>query len=261
TIACGTAFTVSGSQPSVTVNKAGNTPTAANKTATFSSTDQAVTLTASVTSDAGTVNQGSVTFTVKDSATVIGSTASGSMTGGNASASYTLPGGSAAKTYTIEAAYTSGPTGSFADRTGRAHARTADTGLATINSNLHSLHDALPISSGAGTVNQGSVTFTVKDGATVIGSTASGSVASGNASASYTLPGGSAAKTYTIEAAYTSGPTGSFADSSDNTKTLTVNKAAATANITDKTATYDTSEHAVTLTATLTHGAERVNHA
>src|SRR5206468_10419926 len=76
TIACGTAFTVSGSQPSVTVNKAGTTTTAANKTATFSSTDQAVTLTASVTSDAGTVNQGSVTFTVKDSATVIGSTAS-----------------------------------------------------------------------------------------------------------------------------------------------------------------------------------------
>src|SRR5439155_13347977 len=97
------------------VNKAATTTTATSKPATFSSTDQTVTLTATVTSGAGTVNQRSVPFTVKDGPTVIGSTASGSVVSGGASASYTLPGGSAAKTYTIEAAYTSGSTGSFAD--------------------------------------------------------------------------------------------------------------------------------------------------
>src|SRR5207249_1738772 len=108
------------------------------------------------------------------------------------------------------------------------------------------------VTSGAGTVNQGSVTFTVKDGVTVIGSTASGSVASGSASASYTPPGGSAAKTYTIEAAYTSGPTRNFAPTPRTTKPLTVNKAGTTTTAADKTATFSTADQTVTLTATVT---------
>jgi hypothetical protein len=52
-------------------------------------------------------------------------------------------------------------------------------------------------------VNGGTVTFTVKDGATTIGSpVVSGTVSGGNASANYTLPGGTAPDDYTIGAVY-----------------------------------------------------------
>ncbi len=254
-----TQFAPSSGSVAQTVNKAATTTTAASKTATFSTTDQTVTLTATVTSGAGTVNQGSVTFTVKDGATVIGSTASGSVASGGASASYTLPGGSGARTYTIETAYTSGPTGNFADSSDNTKTltvskagttTTAADKTATFSTTDQTVTLTATVTTGAGTVNQGSVTFTVKDGATVIGSTALGSVASGGASASYTLPGGSGARTYTIEAAYTSEPTGNFADSSDNTKTLKVNAALVTVNITGGPFTYDGSLRAATVTTT-----------
>lgn len=78
--------------------------------ATYSTTDQTLTLNATVTSTGGTVNEGTVTFTVKKDSTVIGSAVtSGTVTDGIASASYTLPGGTPADTYAIEAAYTGGP--------------------------------------------------------------------------------------------------------------------------------------------------------
>src|SRR5439155_220751 len=188
----------------------------------------------------------------------------------SASASYTSPGGSAAKTYTIEAAYTSGATGNFADSSDNTKTLTVNKGgttttaadkTATFSSTDQTVALTATVTSGAGTVNQGSVTFTVKDGATVIGNTASGSVASGSASTSYTLPGGSAAKTYTIAAAHTTGLTGSFADSSDNTKTLKVNPALATVNITGGPFTYDGSPHAATVTTTPSIAGYSVNYA
>jgi hypothetical protein len=71
------------------------------------------------------------------------------------------------------------------------------------------------------------VTFTVFDGATQIGNPAtSGTVSGGNASATYTLPGATIAKNYTIQAIYNPG-TGQ-ATSTDATHTLTVAKAAST---------------------------------
>src|SRR5207249_9554824 len=106
-----TPFAPSSGSVAQTVNKAATTTTATSKTATFSSTDQTVTLTATVTSGAGTVNQGSVTFTVKDGPTVIGSTASGSVVSGGTGRTHTLPGGSAAKTYTIEVGRATGREG------------------------------------------------------------------------------------------------------------------------------------------------------
>ena len=75
-------------------------------------------------------------------------------------------------------------------------------------------------------VNVGTVTFTVKQGATTIGvSTTSGTVSAGNASVTYALPTGTPAGTYSIEAAF-SGGTG-FAASA-GTGTLTINKRLAT---------------------------------
>ena len=80
------------------------------------------------------------------------------------------------------------------------------------------------VTSGTLTVNEGTVTFSVFKGATQIGtSVTSGTVSGGKVSASFTLPGGTAVGTYTIQAIYNPGP--DFLTSSDNTHTLTVNPA------------------------------------
>ena len=82
---------------------------AANVSAAASSTDQTVTLTATVTSAAGTVNAGTVTFSVLQGSSVIGSPVSASVNAGSASASYTIPGGTAWGLYTIQAVYGGAP--------------------------------------------------------------------------------------------------------------------------------------------------------
>ena len=75
---------------------------------------------------------------------------------------------------------------------------------------------------GGPAVNNGSVTFTVKQGLTTIGSaTTDNSVVAGAASVSYLLPAGTDAGPYTIEAAYTPG-TGFNASSGSGS--LTINK-------------------------------------
>ena len=78
-------FAIAGSSPRLTVTfspRASTTTTAPNATATYG--DSSVTLNATVTSGAGTVNEGTVTFTVKDGATTIGSVTSGTVTSGAA---------------------------------------------------------------------------------------------------------------------------------------------------------------------------------
>ena len=73
-------------------------------------------------------------------------------------------------------------------------------------------------------VNNGSVTFTVKQGATTIGvATTDTSVVAGAASVNYSLPAGTDAGAYTIDAAYTPG-TGFNA--SNGSGSLTINKRA-----------------------------------
>src|ERR1041385_5649874 len=71
-------------------------------------------------------------------------------------------------------------------------------------------------------VNNGSVTFTVKQGATTIGAaTTDNTVVAGAASVSYGLPAGTDAGPYTIEASYT--PGAGF-NASSGTGSLTINK-------------------------------------
>ena len=82
------------------------------------------------------------------------------------------------------------------------------------------------VTSSSGTVNEGMETFTILSGTTVVGSPVTISVAAGMASTSYSLPGGTAAGTYTIQAVYNG--TGNFLQSSDNTHLLTINGAATT---------------------------------
>ncbi|HEU4932230.1 MAG TPA: MBG domain-containing protein [Pyrinomonadaceae bacterium] len=93
----------------VTFNGTVNTTTTvANATATYG--DTSVTLSATVTPASGpAVNNGSVTFTVKQGATTIGAaTTDNTVVAGAASVSYALPAGTDAGPYTIEAAYTPG---------------------------------------------------------------------------------------------------------------------------------------------------------
>ena len=84
------------------------TTTVANATATYG--DASVTLNATVTPASGpAVNNGSVTFTVKQGATTIGAaTTDNTVVAGAASVSYALPAGTNAGPYTIEASYTPG---------------------------------------------------------------------------------------------------------------------------------------------------------
>ena len=98
-------------------------------------------------------------------------------------------------------------------------------------------------------VDQGTVTFTVKNsGNTTVGSAVtSGTVSNGAASATYVLPGGTLPQTLTIQAAYSG--SANFAASSDNTRTLTVTKAATTTFVGPASAPPSASAQNVTLLA------------
>ena len=89
--------------------KADTTTTVSNATAVFSSTDQSVMLTANVTADALTVNEGTVTFTVTNAGNaVVGLPAMGNVSGGVATATYTLPGGTLPQALTITGDFSGG---------------------------------------------------------------------------------------------------------------------------------------------------------
>jgi hypothetical protein len=110
------------------------TTTVANASATYG--DTSVTLNATVTPASGpAVNNGSVTFTVKQGLTTIGAaTTDNTVVAGAASVSYALPAGTDAGPYTIEASYTPGAGFNASSGTGsltinkRAIEVTADSG-------------------------------------------------------------------------------------------------------------------------------------
>jgi hypothetical protein len=102
---------------------------------------------------------------------------------------------------------------------------TTTAGNATATYSASSQQVALSASvTSASTVTEGTVTFTVANSSNqTVGQATTGPVSGGSASASYGLPAGLPAGTYTIDAKYTD-PGGSYADSPD-TATLTVTKA------------------------------------
>ncbi len=69
-------------------------------------------------------------------------------------------------------------------------------------------------------VSEGSVTFTVQQNGTTVGTPTSAAVANGAASGSYALPSGLATGSYTIQAAYGGGA--DFAPSSNSSHVLTI---------------------------------------
>ncbi len=106
---------------------AATTTTTANTSVTYSASSQAVAVRATVTSPAGAVNGGTVTFTLLQGATQVGTpVVSGTVSNGSASASYTVPGATASGNYTIQAAY-SGSSG-FAASTSAPYVWVVDSG-------------------------------------------------------------------------------------------------------------------------------------
>jgi uncharacterized repeat protein (TIGR01451 family) len=251
---------------SLTVQGAVTTTAAANASAGFSSSDQNVTLSASVTSSQGTVNVGAVTFTVSSGGGQIGVAAiSGTVTAGSATATFILPGGTAAGSYTIAAVYNSA--GNFAGSSDSAHTLAvsgiATTTAAVSTSTTYSAANqnialAATVSTGQGAVNAGTVTFTIKSGSTLIGGpVTSGTVTNGAAGATFVLPGGAAAASYTILAVYNAAA--GFASSSDSSQSLIVTAAATTTTATNASPTFGTANQNIALTAAVASTQGTVN--
>ncbi len=96
---------ISGTATFPLINQATTTLAVATATAFFASTDQNVTLSATVSASIP-VNEGAVTFTVTQGATTTGTSAtSATVANGAASATFVLPAGTPAGTYTITAVY------------------------------------------------------------------------------------------------------------------------------------------------------------
>jgi hypothetical protein len=248
----------------LTVTPAVTTTTATSASATFSPLGQSVSLGATVTSAAGIIIAGTVTFTILNGTTVVGNPVTVNVAAGSAHAPYELPAGTAGGTYTIRAAYSGTP--NFAASTEAAHqltvnpaatTTTAASASAVFSSGGQSVPLTATVTSPAGTVNEGTETFTALNGSTVVGSPVTVNVAAGSASASYALPAGTGAGTYTIRAVYDG--TAAFGTSTDAAHTLTVGRAAVSGTAASTSVIESNGPQTVTLTTTLTSPAGTVN--
>src|SRR5207249_1745739 len=81
---------------------------------------------------------------------------------------------------------------------------TTTTAGATVTYSVSDQHIALTatVSSGGGTVNEGTATFSLMRGPTAIGSPATATVTAGTANTSLAVPGGTPGGVYTIQAVY-----------------------------------------------------------
>jgi hypothetical protein len=203
---------------SQTVNKAPTTTVASNASATFASASQPVTLNTTVSSNGVGVSEGTVTFTVFAAGHVqVGSAVTtGTLSGGSASASFALPTGVVPGTYSILAQYADAA-GNYSPSDDSGQLGTLTVVAAPTSTTVSTAQVAgaataqavtlqAQVASSGGTVSQGVVVFTVLEGTTVIGTpVTSGTVTGGLATASYTLPAGTAVGVYTIQAAYGGG--------------------------------------------------------
>src|SRR5207253_2830016 len=135
---------------------------------------------------------------------------SGLVTGGTASASFTLPGGTPAGSYQITTTYSGGT--NFQGSSDNTGSLTIDPPVPLLDTTIVSANasagfdtidqpvilSATVSTTGSSTaVNEGTVTFQVFQGLTQIGSSVTSStVTQGNASATFTLPSGTAAGPY-----------------------------------------------------------------
>ena len=252
--------------PAVTVNiSQATTATAATSTsATFSPASQSVPISATVSSGAGTVNEGTESFTILNGTTVIGSAVSVNVASGTASASYVLPAGASTGTYTIQAVYDG--TADFVGSTDTSHSLTvsaattstsAASASATFSRSSQTVTLGATVTSAAGTVNEGTETFTILSGTTEIGSAVTANVGSGRSSAEYVLPAETLTGTYIIQAAYNG--TADFVGSTDTSHSLTVSAATTSTVAASTAATFSPISQTVPLSAVVTSAAGTVN--
>src|SRR5262249_54138158 len=170
---------------------------AASASATFNTGGQVVPLSATFSSAAGTINEGTATFRVLSGTTVIGSPVTVNVVAGAAATAYALPAGTSGGTYLIEVTYNG--TANFLGFTDASHfltvnaaasAAAAASASATFSTGGQSVPLSATITSAAGVVNEGTEMFTILKGATVIGSAVTVNVSAGAAAAAYALPAG-----------------------------------------------------------------------
>ncbi|QJW95478.1 Ig-like domain-containing protein [Frigoriglobus tundricola] len=246
------------------VNTVHSTTAASAASVPFNTVAQSVSLIAIFTSPGGTVNEGTATFTILQGTTVIGTAVTVNVTAGAATASYTLPAGLAAGTYTIQVTYSG--TANFAGSVDTsqtlvvadfASATSASAASAVFSSSSQSVSLSATVTSSGGTVSEGTATFTILQGATVIGTAVTVSVAAGAATASYTLPAGTPTGTYTIRVVYNG--TANFAASTATNRTLVVSAAPAAATVTAPATVLATAGQSIVLSATVTSSGGTVN--
>ncbi len=99
-------------------------------------------------------------------------------------------------------------------------------------------------------INEGTMYFTILDGTTPLGQTTSGMVENGSATVTYTtLPPGTAAGLYTIEATFSDDGLNNYLPATDTSHFLTVTPAATTTTVSNASATYsDVSDQSIPLT-------------
>jgi len=235
------------------------TTTVTNAFSQYSANAQSISISATLTPSSGTVNDGDVTFQVMDGANPVGSPiVSGTVTSNSATALYPIPAALSSKTYTIVATY--GHTNSFDISSDSTHTLTispATTTLATTPASVvysgasQNVTLSATASSSAGALNAGTISFQILDGATPIGGpVVSSTVVQGGASVSYSVPGGTAAKVYTIRASY-SGST-NFAGIIDSTQTLTITPGMTVTTADDAAVEFSSNARSVWLLATVT---------
>jgi Calx-beta domain/Bacterial Ig-like domain (group 3)/FG-GAP-like repeat/Domain of unknown function (DUF4214) len=247
------------------VISAATTSTSANSLgAVFDSNSQVLDLNASVTSNAGAINEGTETFTILNGNVTIGTPVTVNVANGAAEANYTLPGGTAAQSYVISAVYNG--TGDFGTSTDAAHtltiqsAQTTTSGQAastSFTSGSQNVQLQATFTSPAGPVSGGTATFAVLNGGTVVGAPTTAGVSNGAATVNYAIPGGTVVGTYTIQVSYNG--TSNFAGSGDNSQSLTIGTAATSTSASNAGSPFNSSSQNVTLTATITSSAGTVN--
>jgi hypothetical protein len=242
---------------SLSVSQATTSTAAASISATFSPASQTVPLSATVTSAAGTVDDGTETFTILSGATVIGAAVTVNVENGTASASYVLPAATPRGAYIIQADYNG--TADFDGSTDTSHflsvsQATTSTAAASTSTTFSTASQTVPLSatvtSAAGTVNVGTEAFSILSGTTVVGSAVTVNVVNGVASASYVLPPATSLGTYTIQADYNG--TADFLGSTDTSHSLTVSQATTSTAAASTSTTFSSASQTVSLIATVT---------
>jgi MBG domain (YGX type)/Bacterial Ig-like domain (group 3) len=248
-------FTGSTDSAALAIGARSTLTAAAPASSTYSEQATNVTLSATVSATPSTVYAGTVTFQVRNGANTadVGVAVTDStIVAGAASVTYSLPAGTAVGGYLVVATYN--PSSNFTGSTDSAALAIGARSTVTAADNSTAIYGDSPVtltatvSATPSTVYAGTVTFQVKNGATNVGSAVtSGTVSAGAASVIYSLPGGTAAGSYTIVATYN--PSSNFTGST-NSATLTIGKAELTVTADAQTRQYSDANPPLTVSYT-----------